>query len=209
LTGITAESVAELNPDIKSTQLRIYDTQVPFYWKTGAYPIPDLLRRCKWIDLQTSIFRPMEQKGIRLSPSTTNQDLEQLTFPNDSFDVVITSDVMEHVRLDDRAHREIRRVLRSGGIYLFTVPHVRDRHDTLLRVIVTDPSDPSRDSYPLEKEYHGDANSEGGRALCYRTYGTDLDEILSILGFTVDYWREDLPELAILNTELFYCRLSK
>ena len=34
----------------------------------------------------------------------------------------------------------------------------------------------------MEKEYHGDANSEEGRALAYRSYGTDLDDKLATLG---------------------------
>jgi hypothetical protein len=35
------------------------------------------------------------------------------------------------------------------------------------------------------------------------------DEALASLGFRVDYTREDIPELGIMNTELFYCRLKK
>lgn len=209
LTGISADSIAELDLEVENSSLRVYDTQVPFYGKGCAYPIPDMLRKCSWIDVHTSIYKPAEEKGASQGPSTTNQNLEELTYADDSFDVVITSDVMEHVRLDDRAHSEIRRVLRSGGVYLFTVPHVRDRRDSILRVAVTDPSDPSKDQFLMEKEFHGDANSEGGLALSYRAYGTDLDEKLSQLGFLVEYSKDDFPEEAIMNTELFYCRLSK
>jgi SAM-dependent methyltransferase len=174
----------------------------------NAYPIPDLLSKCKWIKVQKSIYRPKEPWGMELAPHVTNQNLEELTFPDNTFDIVITSDVMEHVRLDDRAHQEIRRVLIPGGIYIFTVPHSRSRHETLVRVTVTDPSDLAKDQFLTEKEYHGDANSEVDRALSYRTYGTDLDEALQRLGFAVDYSCQDLPELGIMATELFYCRLS-
>src|SRR5437016_14407750 len=66
---------------------------------------------------------------IKLGSHTTNKNIEQLTFPDNSFDIVITSDVMEHVRLDERAHQEIQRVLKPGGIYLFTVPHFGDKSD--------------------------------------------------------------------------------
>ncbi|MBZ5535420.1 MAG: class I SAM-dependent methyltransferase [Acidobacteriia bacterium] len=209
LNGVEAASIAQLHHDEGGGRLRVYDTQVPFYYNTCAYPIPDLLSKCNWIDLQTSLFQPKKPFGDEVGPRTTNQNLESLTFPDDSFDLVITSDVMEHVRLDDRAHREISRVLRRGGIYLFTVPHFRDRHDTLVRVAVTDPSDPGKDEFPMEKEYHGDANSEEGRALSYRSYGTDLDDKLAELGFAVEYCKRDFHEFAIMNTELFFCRLSK
>jgi len=194
--------------DAKTT-LKIYDTQAPFYFDGSAYPIPDLLARCRWLDLQTSLYLPQQRLGKKLGPKQTNQNLEALTFPDNYFDILVTSDVIEHVRLDFRAHQEIRRVLKPGGIYLFTVPHFRDRRDTFYRVAVVDPADPAKDIYLTEKEYHGDANAEDGRALSYRSYGTDLDETLHRLGFTVDYCKTDFPRAGILNTELFFCRLVK
>lgn len=208
LTGVRAESIAELNPDIKDVFLSIYDTQVPFYFNTCAYPILDMLASCRWIDVQTSIYKTEMPWGIKLGTNITNQNLEKLAFPNDSFDIVITSDVMEHVRLDEIAHREIRRVLKPGGIYIFTVPHFRDR-STYFRVSVIDPDDPFSDKFLTEPEYHGDANSEDGRALSYRSYGTDLDKALESLGFSIEYSKQDFPEIGIMNTELFYCRLLK
>ena len=209
IAGIEAESIAELDPRVEQVSLKVYDTQVSFRYEICAYPIPDLLEGFKWIDVQTSTYRPNERMGVKLGPNTTNQNLEALTYSDNSFDIVVTSDVMEHVRLDDRAHREIRRVLKPGGAYIFTVPHFRDSAQTFVRVAVIDPGDPGKDEFPVEKEYHGDANSEDGRALSYRAYGTDLDETLRELGFSVDYCKTDFPEMGIMNTELFYCRLSK
>ena len=111
IKGIEAESIKDLVKSYSnisdSTRFKVYDTQVSFYGLYAAYPIPDMLSKCKWIDVQTSIYRPEQKWGIKLGPNTTNQNLEQLTFSDNSFDIVITSDVMEHVRLDDRAHQEI------------------------------------------------------------------------------------------------------
>jgi GT2 family glycosyltransferase/2-polyprenyl-3-methyl-5-hydroxy-6-metoxy-1,4-benzoquinol methylase len=209
LTGLEARSIAELDPQLKSVSLKIYDTQVPFYYETCAYPIPDLLSRCKWIDLQTSMYRSQQPYGKKLGSNLTNQNLEALTFRDNSFDIVITSDVMEHVRLDDQAHQEIRRVLKPGGIYLFTVPHFRHQQQTFFQVAVKDPLDPTKDVFLTEKEYHGDANAKDGKVLSYRAYGTELDKTLHKLGFTVDYCKTDYPEMGIMNTELFYCQLGK
>jgi SAM-dependent methyltransferase len=169
--------------------------------------LPDLLKAAGWIDLELSFFKPKKKLGAKLAPGITNQNLETLTFDDETFDIVVTSDVMEHVRLDFHAHREIHRVLRPGGIYLFTVPHSRERLDTLVRVQVIDPADPSKDVHLLEPEYHGDTNSDSGeRALSYRVYGRDLEENLNALGFEVEYFRDDIPENGMLNTELYYCR---
>jgi SAM-dependent methyltransferase len=205
LAGVDACSVAELATTDSSARLRVYDTQVPFSLATVGYPIPELLGRCHWMEVHCSLYKPGRPPGEELGPGITNQNLEKLTFPDGFFDLVITSDVMEHVRLDDRAHQEIARVLRPGGVYVFTVPHFRDR-ETLVRVRPADPDDPSADVYLTEPEYHGDGNSPDGRALSYRSYGTDLDEYLTSLGLPVQYTMEDYSAVGIMNTELFYCR---
>lgn len=117
---------------------------------------------------------------------------------------------MEHVRLDDRAHREIHRVLKPEGIYLFTVPHSRERKNTVTRVEVKDAADPAQDVHLLVPEYHGDANSKNKTgALTYRSYGSGLDLLLNDIGFEVEYCKQDIPEHGILNTELFYCRKKR
>ena len=207
LTQVTVESLSDLRNVTSERIVRVYDTQVPFYGYANAYPIPDVLSKCSWIRVHTSKFESGKAPGESLGFSATNQNLEGLTFEDASFDVVITSDVMEHVRLDDLAHREIRRILRPRGVYLFTVPHFRNHRNTLVRVAPVDPLDPSKDLYLLPREFHGDANSETGKALSYRSYGTELDSFLETLGFEVDYSIKDHPETGILSTELYYCRV--
>lgn len=51
-----------------------------------------------------------------------HEDLTALTYPDASFDLVITSETLEHVPDIGRALGEIRRVLAPGGVHLFTVP---------------------------------------------------------------------------------------
>ncbi|WP_167496452.1 glycosyltransferase [Desulfopila sp. IMCC35006] len=206
LTGNNSTSLATL-PLTGKKRLRVYDTQLPFYYETCAYPLPDLLKVTGLIEVELSQYKPKKLLGKVLAKGVTNQNLECLTFDNESFDIVITSDVMEHVRLDDRAHNEIHRVLKPGGIYIFTIPHNRAWHETLNRIQVIDPEDPSRDVHLLEPEYHGDANNdEGVGVLAYRTYGKDIESQLSRIGFEVNYSREDMSQTGILNTELYYCR---
>lgn len=205
LAGVRVENLAALAAARSPRRISVYDTQAPFSFRNHAYPIPELLARADWIDVTTSRYDPDERAGAKLGGRTTNQNLEKLTFPDASFDVVVTSDVLEHVRRDDLAFAEIRRVLRPGGIFLFTVPHYRDR-ETLVRVRITDPGDPSRDEYLLEPEYHIETSSGEGRSLAYRAYGTDLDDRLHALGFDVDYSADPVDELGIRDTELFFCR---
>ena len=206
LTANEAPSLAALPRDGK-VNLHVYDTQPPFYYDPCAYPLPDLLKATGWITVELSQYKPKQAMGQVLTKGVTNQNLECLTFADASLDIVITSDVMEHVRLDDRAHSEIYRVLKPGGIYIFTVPHDRAWDETLIRVQIIDPDDPSKDVHLLEPEYHGDANSdEDSGVLAYRRYGRDVETHLNELGFEVEYFLEDIKHLGILTTELYYCR---
>ncbi len=50
------------------------------------------------------------------------EDLSRLTYADNSFDLVLTSETLEHLPDLDRALAEIRRVLRPGGRHLFTAP---------------------------------------------------------------------------------------
>jgi ubiquinone/menaquinone biosynthesis C-methylase UbiE len=49
-------------------------------------------------------------------------DATRMPFPDDSFDLVIAAEVLEHIPHDQRAMDEISRVLRPGGIAAVTVP---------------------------------------------------------------------------------------
>ncbi|MCJ7439408.1 MAG: class I SAM-dependent methyltransferase [Acidimicrobiia bacterium] len=209
LAGVDAPSIAQL-PERARRSLTVLDTQVPFrYPPYAAYPIPEMLANRSWIDVCCSQYEPEVPWGADLGPGTTNQNLEQLTFADDSFDLVITGDVLEHVRLDDRALREIARILRPGGIFIFTVPHTRDQQDTIMKVLVHDPENPGADEIIGVPEYHRSPGAEeGGSVLSYRVYGTEIDDHLAALGFAVDYSCSPRPEHGVIDTELFYCRLG-
>ncbi|WP_421932772.1 methyltransferase domain-containing protein [Phenylobacterium sp.] len=50
------------------------------------------------------------------------EDLENQTFPDKSFDLVVTQDVFEHLFAPDRAIAEVARTLKPGGFHICTVP---------------------------------------------------------------------------------------
>jgi SAM-dependent methyltransferase len=69
---------------------------------------------------------------------TTAGDATRMPFGDDAFDRVIAAEVLEHVPDDQRAMRELARVLRPGGLAAITVP-------TFL---------PERVCWALSREYH-------------------------------------------------------
>ena len=63
-----------------------------------------------------SRYTPEATLGDALGDGVTVQDLQQLTFPDESFDLIMSSHVMEHVPDPWQALAEVRRVLRPGGV---------------------------------------------------------------------------------------------
>ena len=107
------------------------------------------------------------------------ENVEQLTFPDDSFDLCTSTEVFEHVEDDMAGFREIRRVLRAGGVLIFTVP-MSASPNTIERA--------RRENgvwvHLLEPEYHSDPYSGQAPSLCIRNYGLDIQDRLLQAGFT-------------------------
>lgn len=57
-----------------------------------------------------------------------SENLEQQTFGDAMFDIVVTQDVLEHVLHPTKAFSEIARTLKPGGAHIFTVPYYADRN---------------------------------------------------------------------------------
>jgi SAM-dependent methyltransferase len=121
-----------------------------------------------------SHFYPNFPKGTMHPQGFRCEDLENLTFPSRSFDLVITQDVMEHVLNPTRAFAEIARTLKAGGAHIFTVPLVNKARASEVRA--------KRDSdgsivHLQPPEYHENpVSSEGSLVITY--WGYDICEFI-------------------------------
>lgn len=71
------------------------------------------------IDVSETGIALAQQRGLR---NTSCMDGTRLQFPDAAFDLVIASDVLEHIADEGQALREWQRVLRPGGQLLVFVP---------------------------------------------------------------------------------------
>ena len=71
------------------------------------------------LDLNPEAIRFCAEKGLG---DVKLGDIESLPFENETFDLVLATDIIEHVDDDARAVRELHRVLAPGGKLLITVP---------------------------------------------------------------------------------------
>lgn len=107
------------------------------------------------------------------------EDVQGLSYADASFDLCTSTEVLEHVPDDARAFAELHRVLRPGGVLLFSVP-LTQSDTTLERARLVDGE--LRHLQP--PAYHGDPLRPGQGILCYRDYGRDLPRRLQAAGFS-------------------------
>lgn len=128
-------------------------------------------------------FGALSESGYR------NEDLERQTFADDSFDLVITQDVFEHLFDPLAAAKEISRTLKMGGAHIFSVPLVRRHHPSLRRAIKD--SD-GRVTHLAEPQYHANPISSEG-SLVTIDWGFDILEFLGGVGTSNSiYYIDDL-----------------
>ena len=74
------------------------------------------------IDIDQTILREAENNGIK--GIKANLNIDKLPFDDEYFDLVILSEVIEHLLNPDNALEEAYRVLKSGGVFVVTTPNL-------------------------------------------------------------------------------------
>jgi len=148
-----------------------------------------------------SQFVPYMKIGEKLADGSINVNLEKMHFDSNSFDVILTSDVMEHVSDDESAHREIFRCLAPGGSYLFTVPFdpCCQGNRRLTQICGTG------SFFFLEKHIHGDPHSKSG-ILAHRIYGWQLLDDLSKVGYLPKFIELNEQKYGVFGGDLFVAK---
>ena len=126
-------------------------------------------------------------------------DLTGIKYPDNSFDVIYCSHVLEHIQDDRKAMSELHRVLRPGGWALLQVPIILEKTF----------EDPSVQTPEERKRVFGQSDH-------VRAYGKDYRDRLEQAGFvvTIDSFAGRITEeralfLGLDTTEdIFCCRKS-
>ena len=100
------------------------------------------------------------------------EDLARQTFDDESFDIVITQDVIEHLLEPLESFKEICRTLKPGGQHIFTVPWYY-WHETKIRV----KKKGDEIVFVESPEYHNNPVDDKG-ALVVTEFGNDLIDII-------------------------------
>lgn len=121
------------------------------------------------------------------------ENLENLTFSDEQFDIIITQDVFEHVNNPKQAFKEIARVLKPGGMHIFTVPFYPDLKKTRPRIRIEN----GDIHHILEPMCHGNPIDSNG-SLVTVDYGLDFaDLIYSSSGMTTTIYLQKDPYMGL------------
>ena len=138
------------------------------YWAGGSavQPMKSLFRSVR-------LAARMGQAGGLL-----HEDVNSLSFNTGQFDVIVSSDVFEHVPDPLKAFSECARVLKDGGELVTTFPFERmlDVSRTRARIVG------EKIEYLAARNYHGNPISDEG-ALVYTDFGWDVLDMMKRAGF--------------------------
>ncbi len=128
-------------------------------------PIADRLVKREGVEYKTSQYDRNVSADYYL-------DIQAIDLPDNQFDIIICSHVLEHIADDKKAMREMHRILKPGGIAIVLVPMwPSEKHATYENTTITD----ERDRIMHFGQYDH-----------LRIYGLDVVNRLNAAGFTVE-----------------------
>lgn len=181
-----AHGIAEGAPLALPAGARVYNTET-----TGA------LHRV--LSLQTD-YVASEYFGPEFSPGADvggrrHENLQDLSFDAESFDLILSSDVLEHMPDPYAANLEVFRVLKPGGRHIFTVPFdwKQPRDDVRAKLVDGDIV------YLAERQFHGDPVRPEEGVLVWTIFGMEMLLKLQEQGFEVSAWNVHSPRAGIVG----------
>lgn len=157
----------------------------------------DVLSEHPQIEYVPCDFVP-EQYGDMGKVPLTKVDIIDIPFPDNYFDVILCTHVLEHIPDDKKAMSELLRVMKPAGWGVFQVPIDYNREKTYEDFSITSPQ-------ARKKAF--------GRAGHVRWYGRDYKQRLQAVGFKVtedDYVKgfteQEIFRFGLLPSEfIYYC----
>ena len=143
-----------------------------------------LLMRGRFPKFIGSEFCRTEQERDALFP-IRHGDICESEFPDAAFDLIVSNDVLEHVRDIDTALRETARILKVRGRLLATFPFLFDRAVSVRFASVVD----GQVVHHFEPIYHGNPMDKEGGSLVFEIPGWDIIDRARQAGFSCAHMR--------------------
>ena len=158
-----SDHVADLVKEREFRSLKVYEPGIIGPFRRYLSRLPQYCTSYLWTDVARGEYR----RGVQC------QDLTNLTYDDDCFDLVVSSDIFEHVRKPFDGFREVNRILKPGGFHIFSIPVTSPMPArTVFRVDTTG----HEDILVLPAHYH--SAPMGGKSLVYADFGADMTKMM-------------------------------
>jgi SAM-dependent methyltransferase len=185
-TALTGQRISSLAQLVESADLTIYNTEAGRQVHKQLSKMPGYL---------CSEYFGDHYKSGEMVQGKMHQDLMDLSFEDGSIDIVVSSDVFEHIVDPYKAHKEVRRVLKEGGRHVFTVPFLQTEFLDQQRTFVDLRGNIVHLAAPI---YHGDPVRDQG-ALVHRIFGLEMLVNLRKIGFRTNMYKLYKPSAGIVG----------
>jgi SAM-dependent methyltransferase len=185
-------TLAEIAAHVNRERLKVYlaETRSPLFCFLRDRLEPELF-------VCSEYFGAAHASGEMVG-NVLHQDLQRTSFADETFDIVLTFEVFEHIPDAVAAEREVVRILKAGGIYCFTVPLTPDgEHDLVLAELGAN----GELRHFAEPQYHGDPLRPDEGILVFRIFShRDLKRRFEGLGCDFKTYRLWSKALGILGS---------
>jgi SAM-dependent methyltransferase len=193
LTGKAFDSLAEAR---QLSSLNILNMQ-------ASGPIHDKLHGIPGYQC-SEYFDPSMASGTMIN-GVMHQDVMNMSLPSESIDLLITTDVFEHVPMPYKGHEEVLRVLRPGGRHVLTIPFYEGVVSDVVQAEIVNGQIVHHVEHP---EYHLDPVHPEG-CLVFTAFGLEMLVKLDKLGFDVAVHRLYAPEYGLIGNERIVFEATK
>lgn len=168
----------------KKSEAAIYNTEA-----SGV--LHSMLRNAR--NYVCSEYLGPQYKSGQIINGVRHEDLQNLSFDDAVFDVMLSTDVFEHIPDPYKAHAEVFRVLRPGGRHIFTVPFYQEEFRDERRATI---GQHDQIIHLLEPLYHLDPLSPQG-ILVYNIFSLEMLIRLAEIGFVTNFYKLKVPSAGI------------
>lgn len=134
------------------------------------------------INLIGSEFLGYDKKPGEIINNIRHEDAMNLSFEDNSLDIIVSNDVFEHIPNIFQALKEAYRVLKKNGMLLVSIPFYAIHKKTICRAVLEN----GEIKNLLPEVHHGNPLSEKG-SLVFYDYGWNFLDFLKDAGFSDAY----------------------
>ena len=204
ISYVLIKSLLDKNPVFSSLKGIITRDDISIYNTESKGAVHDILRKMKNYTC-SEYFGGNYASGDYVN-GLLHQDLQSLSFNDNSFDVVLSTEVFEHIPDAYDAFKEVYRVLKRGGRHIFTVPFDAAVFKDSVKALI---DESGQIKYLADPEYHTDILRPGEGILVYRIFSLEMMVKLSELGFFTNMYHLYNPFLGILGNNAIVFESTK